>query len=162
MVLGLRPASGSTMPALQALIDFSPPAQRRKLGSYRLRRCPSAPLGLPERRADRPTVAKRNSTVLAPNKAVATRCAIARKPLRGPCPGLRCGARGCLRRRRAGWRFSAQAIRVWGLVVPRSSARASLRSWSVLPSVGKRGPTLGGRSIPQRCKYGSVRRPSFH
>lgn len=30
LVLGLRPASGSPQPALQALIDFSPPAQRRR------------------------------------------------------------------------------------------------------------------------------------
>ena len=27
---------------------------------------------------------------------------------------------------------------------------------------GKRGPTLGGRSIPRKYKKGSVRRPSFH
>ena len=88
-MLGLRPYGGSPRPALQAgfeILPTRPGAARYK--AVDCGACPFAPLGLPEKRDAlqlRPTVAKRDSTVLAGHKAVAC-FAVSQAATRALCP----------------------------------------------------------------------------
>ena len=69
LVLRLQPF-GLPLLALQAGFEVLPTRPGGALQEFvECAACPFAPLGLPERRADRPTAARVSSTMLAPLKA---------------------------------------------------------------------------------------------